>query len=256
MDDPNEPTQPTRHPAKFSRVVLEELHDILDEHQIEGLIVDPFAGVGRIHELDDWPRRKTVGIELEEEWAGQHEQTIQGDSRELARILSGYGIGPNYPTGTTNQPVDAIVTSPAYGNRMADRYAGDPKGSIRHTYRVYLGRELSEGNGAAMQWGPEYRALHRNVWGPCWWVLREGGWMIVNVSDHVRKGKRVPVVAWHHGVLRKLGFETVEVRTVQTPRQRMGANGNKRVDGEKILVMRKPVHEVHEVREVHGVCEP
>lgn len=40
----------------------------------------------------------------------------------------------------------------AYGNRMAGQYAGDPKGSKRHTYRISLGRRLNERGDAALQW--------------------------------------------------------------------------------------------------------
>ena len=43
----------TRHPAKFNTAILDALRDIIVRHGIEGLVVDPFAGVGRVHELRD-----------------------------------------------------------------------------------------------------------------------------------------------------------------------------------------------------------
>jgi hypothetical protein len=126
----------------------------------------------------------------------------------------------------------------------SDQYKGDPKGSVRHTYRIYLGRDLSENNSGRMQWGAKYREFHEKAWAECVKVLREGmktygedgGWMILNISDHIRKGKVMPVVQWHVDTLIELGFEIVEQRKVLTPRQRHGANGEKRVSGERVIV--------------------
>ena len=44
------------HPAKFSPSILDVIRDILSTRQIpeDALILDPFAGVGRCHELG-WP---------------------------------------------------------------------------------------------------------------------------------------------------------------------------------------------------------
>jgi hypothetical protein len=65
--------------------------------------------------------------------------------------------------------------------------------------------------------------------------------MLVNVSDHIRKFERVPIVAWHESVIRGLGFDVLEIVHVDTPRMRMGQNGEARVEGESIIVARKPL---------------
>lgn len=221
---------PVRHPAKFSDAILSEIGLLIDEYSIKGLAVDPFAGVGKVYVLES-PSLKVVGVEIESEWASQHESTVCGDSLELAELFDG-------------QAVSAIITSPTYASRMADQYKGDPKGSVRHTYRIYLGRDLSENNSGRMQWGAKYREFHEKAWAECVKVLREGmktygedgGWMILNISDHIRKSKVMPVVQWHVDTLIELGFEIVEQRKVLTPRQRHGANGEKRVSGERVIV--------------------
>ena len=101
-----QPNQP-EHPAKYSAPVLDVITDILETRQINGLTIDPFAGTGRIHQLATH-LRPTIGVEIETEWADMHPNTIQGDSTQLAQIVKQLDL----------PPVNAIITSPAYGNRM------------------------------------------------------------------------------------------------------------------------------------------
>jgi DNA modification methylase len=214
-----------RHPAQFSTPILDTIAALLVVYVNPGsTVLDPFAGVGGIHALSDY---RTVGVELEPEWAAAHPDTICGDSTDLSCMFD-------------PESVDAIVTSPAYGNRMADNYAGDANGSRRFTYRIALGRALSPWNGAGLQWGTEYRNLHETVWAECHTVLKPGGMLIVNVSNHIRKGIEQPVVEWHLSTLIDLGFRLEEARPVRTMRMRYGQNGERRVSTEKVLALSKP----------------
>lgn len=211
------------HPAKFSPPILAAIETALAARvDGEAVILDPFAGVGGVHALP-W---KTVGVEIELEWAAQHPATRCGDSTKLIEM---------FPAAC----FDAVVTSPAYGNRMADSYAGDQKGTRRFTYRTSLGRALASGNGGGLQWGEEYRALHLSVWQQCVEVLRPGGWALVNVSNHIRAGREQQVVEWHLRTLLDLGLMIDEVLSVKTQRMKFGANSKKRVDSEKVLVLRR-----------------
>jgi len=207
------------HPAKFSGPIMEALTELLaDEDRFPGPILDQFAGTGRIHELG---RDDTIGIELEAEWAAHHHRTKTGNALDL------YG----YPAGT-------ICTSPTYGNRMADQYDGRD-GSRRHTYRLDLGRPLSAHSSAAMQWGANYREFHLDAWIEAVRALTPGGAFILNISDHIRAGRRQYVAGWHVSVLTRLGLDVEEWRKVQTARQRHGANGDLRVDAEDLIILRK-----------------
>ena len=210
----------TEHPAKFSGAILEILEPIIAD--LPGPILDPFAGTGRIHSLG---RDDTVGVEIEPEWAGMHERTIVGDATALPFDDESFG---------------SIVTSPTYGNRMADTYDGRD-GSRRHTYRIALGRDLAPANTGGMQWGDEYRETHVAAYREAYRVLRPEGRLVVNVSDHVRKGEVVPVVLWHARTLRDLGFDPVPGGWVyvETPRMRNGANGDLRVPGEAVVIFAK-----------------
>lgn len=191
------------HPAVFSDAVLAAFEALLDEHA-DGdgrVLVDPFAGTGRIHELR--PAWETIGVEIEFEWASLHPATVCADSRDLVDVLDALGV----------DQVDAVATSPAYGNRLADSYdAYDPE--ARRSYSIDLGRALTEGNGAGLQWGDRYRALHLQVWEQCAEVLRPGGLLLLNVKNHQRAGEIMPVTAWHRSTLIDLGFEVIDFRVI------------------------------------------
>jgi hypothetical protein len=209
------------HPAKFSAPIMDLLTELLaDRDRFPGTILDPFAGTGRIHELG---RDDTHGLEIEAEWSDMHPRTVVGDATD---------------TGMTGHVIGTICTSPAYGNRFADPYDGRD-GSRRHTYRIALGRPLTDGNGGALQWGTAYQRLHRLAWMEAARILRPGGRLILNISDHIRKGDRVYVTAWHMETLGRLGFAREEYHRVETARQRHGANGDARVDHEAVVIFRK-----------------
>lgn len=241
------------HPAMFSRELIEPLAASIRGRR---RVLDPFAGTGRVHTIAavaGVPR--STGIELEAEWAnvdrfcGPKRRQIVGDSMVVLR---------RYRPGA----FDAVLTSPAYGNRMADKH--DAKDSCkrcngsgvegaaecrvckgtglsrRNTYRHRLGRPLSENNGGGMQWGPQYRDLHRSIWEASVRVLAPGGVFVVNCSNHIRLGQVVDVCGWHKDVLVEFGLDVVKVVEVETRRQRHGANSQLRVAGEQIIVCERP----------------
>ena len=208
-----------KHPAKFSRAIVEAIERTLVAYVPPGTlageptVLDPFAGVGTIHRLRKIGYQ-TVGVELEREWADQHPGTICGDSTRLAELV--------YPFSA----FDAVVTSPAYGNRMADAYDGRD-GSRRSTYRLALGRPLSDGNGAGLHWGDEYRELHWIVWQQCAQVLKPGGFFLLNVSDFVKNDYTQPVALWHAATLSRLGFQLVRWEPIDTQRFGLGSDASR-----------------------------
>ena len=109
------------HPARFNDRILEAADQLLGPRL--GWILDPFAGTGRVHELRR-SGRFTIGVEIEPEWAAMHPRTIVGSALAL-------------PFGA--ETFDAIVTSPTYGNRMADHRAQ----SADRSREPHCGREGS-----------------------------------------------------------------------------------------------------------------
>lgn len=208
------------HPATYSDSILPILAETLDPKIFR--VLDPFAGVGKIHELRrmvDW-KIETVGIEIEPEWAANHPDTLVGNALDLP-FESGY--------------FDAVVTSPTYGNRMADSFNSSDN-SIRRTYTHDLGRKLARANSGAMQWGEDYREFHRKAWEEVSRVIKNDGKLVLNISDHIRHGKRQYVSSWHAEILLSLGFAINSMRLVKTPRLREGASASTRIEGEFVFV--------------------
>lgn len=206
----------TPHPAKASADIVAAAQKLIEQdwgEDARGL--DPFAGVGTFLNL---PFNMT-GIELEVEWSTQHKRCFKGDATDL-------------PSNWT-AAFDFIVTSPCYGNRMADHH--DAKDSSKRiTYRHKLGRALSEGSAAGLQWGAAYRELHERAWAEATRVTHSSSTFILNISDHIRKGEIVRVGDWHIETLQALGWEVELYVPIATQRMGFGANRDARVPWEYV----------------------
>lgn len=232
------------HPAAYSASVLAEFQRIIDDYAAEHgppTICDPMCGVGRIHSLR---RCRTVGVEKEPEWAACHRLTQQGDCLDLPFDAETF---------------DLIMVSPVYGNRVSDSHTPKDKHkkcdgagcsackfsglSPRKTYKVALGRDPSPGSSTIMQWGAAYRKFHQAAVDEMVRVTRPGGLVVVNMSDHIRDRRMMPVVGWWAYTLADAGLFLERVVPVATPRMRAGQNHAARAAHEMIIVTRKLVEE-------------
>lgn len=208
-----------RHPARFTAAHIRALVDALSGFH---RVLDPFAGVGTIHRLRSYGHA-TVGVELEPEWAGQRPGTVVGNALALP---------------FADQCFDAVATSPAYGNRMADHHdAGDA--SARHTYRHYLGRPLHPASSAMLQWGAAYRAFHVGAWAEASRVVRPAGRFVLNIKDHVRDGQLVRVTDWHLECLERLGWRVVNRWELHGAGLPHGENYDRRAGVEHIVALER-----------------
>lgn len=206
-----------QHPAKFSKEVLRKLNDIVPP----GLILDNFAGIGGIHKLAN-DERKTIGIEIEPEWACEHPSNIVGDALNLS---------------FADNTFDLLITSPCYSNRMADSHIAKDN-SRRITYTHTLGHKLSNNNSGSLQWGKKYQDFHEKAWLEGQRVLKPKGLFFLNISDHIRQGQIMPVTEWHRDYIIHLGFNLMYEIPIKTPRMKFGANRDIRIDHESILIFR------------------
>jgi DNA modification methylase len=209
-----------KHPAKYSNPILDVMQEMLVD--VSGILLDPFAGTGKIHLLQR-EDLKTFGVEIEPEWATLHPQTIVGDALNLPFADASF---------------DAIATSPTYGNRMADHHNAKD-GSKRNTYKHTLGRDLHPNNSGQLQWGPKYREFHEKVWAECIRVLKPNGTFILNISNHIRKGEEIDVTDWQVRTIQQY-IPIKDVRTVGTIRYKEGSNSSLRPDHESVVRFLKP----------------
>lgn len=216
-----------RHPAKYSDALIPLFASILRQWSVTD-VLDPMAGVGKIGLLREHGYTGRIAAnEIEPEWAHQAPDWVEvhvGDARAMNWAADG--------------EFNAIVTSPTYGNRMADHHNARDA-SRRYTYRHSIGRPLHPANTGQMHWGDEYRYMHQLIWRECIRVLHPGGIFVVNVKNHIRQGRLVRVSQWHAETLENLGLTLIERHRVDTPGMRNGANAHLRVDGEDVWVFRK-----------------
>lgn len=214
------------HPAAYSDAIVAE---IAKHVPASGTVLDPFAGTGRIHELAN-ADRKTIGVEIEPEWADKHPDTVLGSALHLDEVVE---------PGS----VDAIATSPTYGNRMADHHDAKDD-SVRLTYKHTLGRDLTDGNSGELQWGPAYRAFHEDAWDQAVAALKPGGTFTLNIKNHIRAGEVQRVAEWHINYLMlEHGMEMVAFEPVVTKGLMAGANADTRIGYELVVTFRKAAND-------------
>lgn len=227
-----------KHPAKFSEPILQVLaRQVRAEVKRQArptplLLVDPFAGVGRCHQLEQVGKVMTLGVEIEAEWANCHQRTVCADSLDWMA----------YQVAFMDRRADIVATSPCYGNRFADHHEARD-GSTRRSYRHDLGRMPSDGSASVMPWGARYWRFHATAYQRIFALLRPGGLFLLNVSDFVKGEAVVPAASWHHGAASAVGFEPAGPRwalQVPTDRMRHGENHEARVPFEVVYRFRKP----------------
>ena len=206
-----------KHPAKYSYPLINVFREMINETD---LVLDPFAGTGRIHEVS----QNCIGVEIEKEWAEMHNKTICGDSTTLSKM---------FPENN----FDVICTSPTYGNRMADSHNAKD-GSKRNTYTHTLGRELNRNNSGKMQWGNNYKSLHIKVYEECKKVLKDDGFFILNIKNHIRKGQEIDVFGWHLSILFELGFILIQLETLNLKGNGFGQNAKIRTGFEYVAKLK------------------
>jgi hypothetical protein len=221
-------TPQPKHPAKYTDSIVDELRRVVrDEARILGrrpLLLDPFAGVGRVHRLEDVA--DTTGVELRPRWAACHARTRVGDATRL----------PSRWTGR----FDVVATSPCYGNRFSDHH--DAKdASRRHSYAHDYGEPFDHPSDAGVLrfTSNEYRLLHQRAWRQVHRVLHDGGLFLLNVKNFYQDKELVLLSEWHIGAVSDAGFRYVAGSAIPTPGMRHGRNHEARVDHELVLAFRK-----------------
>ena len=216
------------HPAKYSDPLL----PVLSKYSY-GTVLDIMGGIGKAGFLKKYNKEiaKVIINELEPEWANQAvyygvDEIIIGDARVL------------------ELQVDCIVTSPPYGNRMADNFKAGSKGgksptSMRKGYAGDLGRTPTNGSVCCLHFDRGYQEaiieIYDAVITNC--VFKR---FILNVSNFIRQFEVVDVVGFFENYFKEKGFKLIVKIPVKTKRQKgVGANTALRVDNEMVMVFDK-----------------
>jgi len=210
-----------RHNAKFSAPILSA---IITKLPARGLILDPMGGVGTLaHTTPETPG--IITGELEWEWVKQAlRPCVQQDVHALP-----------YRTGS----VRCVVTSPTYGNRMADHHNAKDE-SKRNGYAFWLrevGAEPHPNNSGVLGFNRAYKMFHLYAYREIRRVLEPDGLFLLNVSNFIKRKREVEAVKWHAMACHALGFKELDRRYIETPRLRFGENHDARVEHEVLLVM-------------------
>lgn len=215
-----------KHPAKYSDNFIEIFASLLNKYDCR-VILDPFAGTGKIGLVKKYGFDGIIyANEIEYEWLFPNNYKCDYILFKDAENIDIYN------------KFDAIVTSPTYGNRMADHHNARDS-SKRITYTHFLGHDLNSENTGKMQWGKRYRDKHEKIYKNLYHTLKQDEIFIINISNHIRNGKEQNVVKWHVETLCNIGFEVLEEISVKTNRMKFGRNFDKRVQYEEIVVLRK-----------------
>jgi len=208
-----------RHNAKFSAPILSA---IIHELPTRGLILDPMGGVGTL--AREWGRHVITG-ELEWEWVKQAPRPcVQQDVHALP-----------YRNGS----IACVVTSPTYGNRMADHHNARDT-SKRNGYAFWLrevGVEPHPNNSGVLGFNKAYKLFHLYAYREIRRVLEPNGLFLLNISNFIKRKREVDAVKWHAMACHALGFKEVGRQYIETPRLRFGENHDARVEHEVLLVM-------------------
>lgn len=208
-----------KHCARYSEALLPTIAEMLEGYL---LVLDPFAGTGeRMLSI----RQDAILVELEPRYAAISQRVTH-------RSYVGDATALRWP----DRYFDAVCTSPTYGNRLADKQVDKYK---RMNYTASIGGALQPNNSGAMQWGREYRDLHKLAWKEARRVLVPGGILVLNMKDHIRNRKRQRVTLWHMLYLLELGFTVERYVRVKVGAFNYGQNAKARIPYESVIMFRK-----------------
>ena len=198
------------HPAPF---LIKDIEKLIEMFTKRGMVVlDPFMGSGTTAIAAFNLNRKSIGIDLSEEY---HELALDRFAKkQMADEDYQYIVGDSL-VETLNIPnVDYIVTSPPYHNILKNDSKGLRKDSSEKGYRsgsrigveFYSDKENDLGNQASYE---EFLLLFAKIMKNAYVKLRNKKYCSIIISDFTVDKKEVCVQADIVRVMEKIGYKFV-----------------------------------------------
>ena len=241
------------HPAVFPVRAQQMMANIAKQLRVSE-VLDIFGGIGKIGGMKKYGFEGIISAnELEPSWGGESTKVLH--KKNGVDIST---IGDSRKLKNKDNSVQAIFTSPTYGNAMALKSA-----SKKDSYQAFAGGKLREGNTGGEVWGPVYEELHKDIYKEAFRVVRPGGYFVLNMKDKPvsainqknnwipKKGSTVSVedgvmkaTDWHVRSLEEAGFRFVastkfEEAPAITQQQKFGRQYT--VGNEDIVILQKPL---------------
>jgi hypothetical protein len=167
-----------------------------------------------------------------------------GSDNEKCRKCLGRGWVPTKEWAKANPDVDVDEHPPTLTEDRVECSNCEGSGKAKSKRQGYVfakGSKLTTGSGAAVAFGPKYMSIHQRIMDgtarfadehrdhsqPFWWFI--------NVSSFIRDDDYVGVMEWWVGEIARRAT-IVDLRPVDTPRHGMGANADKRVPAEHLII--------------------
>lgn len=225
-----------RHPCTYSSSTLDLMARLIDEEcerlgRVNLRVLDRFAGTGvKVAEHATGRRHRWFGLEIEPSFI-ERDWVREGNARRS-------------PFEPASFDVDAC--SVVFPNGMTDTFKSKEP-SLRHTYshamRARVGNpraDLHPDNAGGMPWGrggrkhadgAQWKAVHVDAIADAWRVLRPGGLLLWEASNHPHTPKRggepieIDVIGWLAAELQRQGFVEEAVIPIDLQRTKDQAKG-------------------------------
>lgn len=228
--DDRKRTPSRHHPAPYSEGLFPIFADLISSVAVERQqvkLLDPMCGEGSI-------------LDIKQHLPGVAFQVHASDLYRWTYAREGVHVADATSLPHPDSIFDVIVTSPPYGNRMADALSSD--GDNRVTYADRRGAEAQPNDVSGMQWGQQYRLTMSTIWAETVRVAKPGALIVVNCKDHIRQARIQPVTEWHLLALTRLGCTITALRFLLTSGVKGIANDSARTGFETVFAVTTPDH--------------
>jgi len=208
----------SRHPATWDERLISAAAEMIEHHTAApGILIDPMAGEGS-HYAPFAEAGWTVIMSDIHLWPHRDRRVLCCDAADIS---------------ADDDSIDVLLTSPPFGNRLADKMSTDD--DQRVTYADRRGADAAENDASGMQWGAAYRSAMRRIWTEAARLLKDDGLAVIDIKDHIRGGSRQHVTAWTIQAWRDLGWTVADIIPVQTGHYAGISHAEKRTDGHSLI---------------------